>query len=397
MSTRALAGLLFASLVANIVLVVTLVLAWEPGRPMEVTLVRPATVTNIYRPVRTNIVVEARPLRWHDLESTNYAFYISNLRSIGCPEATVRDIITAEIDDLFAGRRRRELVLPRHQWWRSKPDPALVAAAGSVEQSLADERAALLTRLLGSAGSETGTARDEAEAATPLDGPVLGALAEPIRAAVRSAEQLRDRRLQELAQAGEALSPAEAVRLDGMVRTNLAAVLNPEQLEEYLLRYSRTANELRDRTSELDLGPEEFRALFRALDPLEQRLSTLGGGTETAEAAAEQVDLLARREAVLQETLSPEQYAEYSLNQNPAYTSQRDRLRELGLPERHALPLYEINQVTREEIARLQSDSGLDAAELAAQLEAVEHQRQAAVQTVLGPEGFAAYQASRVP
>jgi len=69
----------------------------------------------------------------------------------------------------------------------------------------------------------------------------------------------------------------------------------------------------------------------------------------------------------------------------------------LGLPERHALPLYEINQVTREEIARLQSDSGLDAAELAAQLEAVEQQRQAAVQTILGPEGFAAYQASRVP
>jgi hypothetical protein len=395
MSTRVLAGLLFASLVANVVLVVTLVVAWEPGRPMEVTLVRPATVTNVYRPIRTNLVVQTRPLRWHDLESTNYVFYISNLRSIGCPEETVRDIVTAEIDDLFTERKRRELVLPRHQWWRSDPDPALVAAAEDAKQALEEERTALLARLLGPAGSADDI-DSGAPVRTPLDGPVLGMLTDEARAAVRGIEALRKARLEELAGQGVSVSAEEALRLEGMVRTNLAAVLSPGQLEEYLLRYSRSAEQLRDQTTELSLGPDEFRNLYRAVAPLQERLAALED-SDNPENATEQVRLLAQREAALQETLSPEQYAEYTLNQNPAYTTKRDRLRSLGLPDRHALPLFEIDQVTREEVERLRSDAALDAEALAAQLELVEQQRQQAVKSILGAEGFEAYQAAQSP
>jgi hypothetical protein len=42
--------------------------------------------------------------RWSQLESTDYPTYIANLRSIGCPEATVRDIIAGEVESLYADR-----------------------------------------------------------------------------------------------------------------------------------------------------------------------------------------------------------------------------------------------------------------------------------------------------
>src|SRR3989442_5976353 len=38
--------------------------------------------------------------RWGQLESTDYRIYIGNLRAVGCPEETVRDIIVAEINKL---------------------------------------------------------------------------------------------------------------------------------------------------------------------------------------------------------------------------------------------------------------------------------------------------------
>src|ERR1700722_18469255 len=40
------------------------------------------------------------PFRWSQLESTNYLTYIANLRAIGCPAQTVRDLIVADVDSL---------------------------------------------------------------------------------------------------------------------------------------------------------------------------------------------------------------------------------------------------------------------------------------------------------
>lgn len=49
----------------------------------------------IFRPRRA-VVVAARP-PWSELESEDYAEYARNLRRVGCPEKTVRDILVADI------------------------------------------------------------------------------------------------------------------------------------------------------------------------------------------------------------------------------------------------------------------------------------------------------------
>lgn len=49
--------------------------------------------------------VSYEPFRWNQIESTNYLIYISNLRRIGCPEQTIRDLISADVDTLYAPRR----------------------------------------------------------------------------------------------------------------------------------------------------------------------------------------------------------------------------------------------------------------------------------------------------
>jgi hypothetical protein len=46
-----------------------------------------------------------RPFNWSQVESSDYGTYMGNLRSIGCPEQTIRDIITADVDSQYAARR----------------------------------------------------------------------------------------------------------------------------------------------------------------------------------------------------------------------------------------------------------------------------------------------------
>src|SRR5688500_11420120 len=43
----------------------------------------------------TNMVVRRQNFTWQEVESRDYVTYIKNLREIGCPDATIRDIIVA--------------------------------------------------------------------------------------------------------------------------------------------------------------------------------------------------------------------------------------------------------------------------------------------------------------
>jgi hypothetical protein len=41
------------------------------------------------------------PFRWSQLDSTDYHDYVKNLRAIGCPEPTVRAIVTSDVDSVY--------------------------------------------------------------------------------------------------------------------------------------------------------------------------------------------------------------------------------------------------------------------------------------------------------
>src|SRR5580765_6134617 len=52
--------------------------------------------------IKTNVVLRRQPFTWSEIESPEYRTYIANLRRAGCPEKTIRDIIVADVNDLYA-------------------------------------------------------------------------------------------------------------------------------------------------------------------------------------------------------------------------------------------------------------------------------------------------------
>src|SRR2546427_7254109 len=126
----------------------------------------------------TNIVLRRQFFSWREVESDDYPTYIANLRDIGCPEQTIRDIIIADVNGLYTRRRALEILTPEQQWWRSEPDSNVVQVATEKTRVLDDERRALLSRLLG-ANWEAGDLVNLPRPSRPgimLDGPVLGSL-----------------------------------------------------------------------------------------------------------------------------------------------------------------------------------------------------------------------------
>jgi hypothetical protein len=303
--------------------------------------------------MKTNVVVRRQFFSWSEVESSDYPTYIANLRSINCPEQTIRDIIIADVNALFMRRLATEVVTADQQWWRSEPDPQVVRAAADKTRALNAERRALLTRLLG-LNWESGDLANLPRPSHPgivLDGPVLGVLSPEVKQAVQDISARAQDRLQAYLRAqtlaGKSPDPAELAKLRQQTRDDLARTLSPQQVEEYLLRYSQNANNLRAELGQLkyfNATPAEFRAMFRAADAFDQQIQLLPAGDDP-NTAAQRNALLQQRENAIKLALTPERYEQYVLLSDPAYRDAFVAAQQGGDPDA-AQVLYRINLAT---------------------------------------------------
>jgi hypothetical protein len=380
------------SVAANLVLALgwLLTLRWTP-RPAPGLLV--GGTTNPPVEVRTNIVFRRQFFLWSELESPDYATYITNLRSIACPEQTIRDIIIADVNALFAKRRATEVLTPEQQWWRTAPDVEVQAAASTKLRQLDDERRGLLASLLGPQW-ETGDQVSLPRPTRPgvqLDGPVLGALPNEVKQALQEINSYSQDRLKAYVEArqrdGKPLEPVELAKLRQQTRQELARVLTPLQLEEFLLRFSLNATMLRTELGQLQFfnaSQDEFRALFRARDAYDQQLVLLGDAGDPA-LAQQRAALEQQREAATKLALGEKRYAEYQRLHDEAFRTALGEAQQAGVPEA-ADTLREIRQAVADEQQRIRNDSSLTDEQKNIELKRIELEQLKATTLALGQE-----------
>jgi hypothetical protein len=369
-------GFALLSLGVNLALGVGLILSIRASRSNLTAL--SGGGTNLISQDRTNTVIKRQFFSWHELESTDYPTYIANLRDMGCPEQTIRDIIIAEVNNLFSKRRALEIVTPEQQWWRSEPDTNVVEVAAEKARLLEDERRALLTRLLGTnwEGGDLASLPRPSRPGVVLDGPVLGNLPVETKKAVEESSIRSQDRLAAYFEAvrrdGKEIDPRELVKLRQQTRDDLARILSPGQLEEYLLRYSENANELRYTLGQLqyfNATPGEFRQLFRATDYLDQQLEALTGSDVNT--LAQRKALEDQRENAIKIALGPKRYEEYRDLQDPLYREAVATAEDAGTPEA-ARTIYQIKLAAVEQENQIGSDTNLTAEQRNIQLKQLE-------------------------
>jgi hypothetical protein len=368
--------------IASLGLNVILAAAWYIAHIQEAQLpiVRRPRLDLSARQTKTNAVVRYLNITWAQIESTNLAAYITNLQAVGCPSGTIRDIILAEVNESFARSRATEVLTPDQQWWKTEPDAAVAHGASLELRSLENARRSTLASLLGTDWETETDVAAWVESNYGLTGPHLGAL-RPVtkRALYDIAAHIQE------AIAGQ--GPAEAARTLQYQRERLQIWLTPAALNEYLLRYSPTAAQLRTDTRGVNYSPEQFENLFAAVDPILLSPDYYYRGNDPDLLANQRV-LQAQYEGALQAALGGENYRSLRLNQDPLYSSTTAAAQQAGLSAQAQTKLYEINRATQTELERIRNDATLSADDKITALATTRTEQQKAIQELLGPEAF---------
>lgn len=89
-------------------------------------------------PLSSSLNQSTLPFRWNQLESTDdYRSYVANLRAIGCPESTIRAIVTADFEAAAQFEKRQLQLAGPHSDVISLPatEQAILRALGTNEIS----------------------------------------------------------------------------------------------------------------------------------------------------------------------------------------------------------------------------------------------------------------------
>ncbi|MEO6336693.1 MAG: hypothetical protein ABIP71_07760 [Verrucomicrobiota bacterium] len=200
---------------------------------------------------------------WSVIESKDFSVYADNLRGIGCPEQTVRDILTAEINDLFV-HRRQDLFRPlQNQFWD------LMAQGGEnklipkeIEEKLdaLDEAKQTLIKKIFRAALPEEKNLYPGEYAAMMAGSLSPEKVQQFRIISEKFDKLREKI--QSSDLPEAEKKKQQALLSEQSVAEQKGILSPEEMDEFKLRKSAFA-QARGNLLGFNASEEELRAMAR--------------------------------------------------------------------------------------------------------------------------------------
>jgi hypothetical protein len=350
-------------------------------------------------PPPPSLVYQTNDFQWSQLESTNYQDYIANLRRVGCPEGTIKDIILTDVMRLYAQRRGQFYHNGRpFNYWETDDQRKLkqpqIEERDRQLAAIDKELPAVLRELLGiNYEREVNKYFVDADE----DNNRLAFLSEDKRAQVLSLrdqfEGKRERIFYNEQDGKLSMAEIEQLRqLDQSQGEALAQVLNLQEKEEYELSTSPTADQLRQQLIGFYPTEEEFRTLFdkqKAIDAA-YNFEDADDPTVKAAKAADESAML----AAFQGNLVGDRVAQFENSQNPEYRNLTLLSARYELPAETAGTILEMRRVAEEEKSKLLSNKDILPERAEAALAAIQAETEKAARGVLGDQAYAQYEQS---
>ena len=318
------------------------------------------------------------PFYWREIESGDYRKYIANLRSVGCPESVIQDIINADLRQVYQGRILKIWTpKPQEYWKKQKNEQPSMVQMKQIRAVIA-ERQEVMKSLLGV------TVRDQ-DTVDLMFGQVnnidrkLAFLSEDKQGAVRAAlekmgyfeeeEKLNDKRF-----LGDQVDMTEH---DSKKLAALKDVLTPEELKEYQMRLDARSSSLRNELQYFDPTQQEFESLYNLKKKLQEDAKNSRGYYEQK----------ANENAAAKELLGEQRGLEYARSTDLVYIWAEKAVELYGLPEDSAVQAWSVKQQTMAEADRIRKNTGLSAEALQSQLETLQRSATDQLTSLLGTQG----------
>ena len=396
-TTRRGRTLLVASLVLNGALILLLlsgaVINEGFGTRVEkVTLSPPPASIKTGPTVADGAGSEPGPGTWAMLNQGDFPTRLARLRELGFPPSLARSIMIAQIRTTYTPRLRElEMVYQRSPYFRPK---ALEDAAFAEFRVLTKEENRRIREILGP-DVDSAAARNLRESLPGTSDEKIAQLTDLIANYAQLRQELTPNTR------GTPLSAEEREQMASLeknLRAEMAALLTPQELEDYDLRTSSLAGNLRTTLAGIDVTEAEFRALYR----LQASVASSGRGfiavngmvvstPQTPEENRARAQAYQQTQEQIATTLGAERYAAYQRANDFNYRQTAQLVMRLDLPLDAANQVYGVQQSLQQRAQALQIDRTLASEDRTAQLAALAAEAQAKITAVLGPTGFQAY------
>jgi len=348
------------------------------------------------------------PFHWTEVESPDYKEYIAKLRDIQCPEETIRDIIIADINKLYAPREAALKVAGDEEASVSDDRSQRIAPFERRRQlrELQKEKNALLKELLGielpleplrARGARNYELFDAAfKALPPEKRDVVREIQENYW---QNSDALKDkysnRRTMEYIE--------EYTRLNVERKAQLANALTPDEMDEYEMRTTNVAQNMRSSMEGFNPTEEEFKKIFRIRKEIEEPFGGLLGASALVDAqgnvnAQNQRSYADRQKEInekVKEMLGPERAQQYELSQDSSYRTMRQLGTRFGLSAEVVMQSYELQKTYRDQQRQLRADPSVPPEQRNAALQQLQSTYEAQFNQLVGERAAQAYRNNR--
>ncbi|HTD66774.1 MAG TPA: hypothetical protein VK846_09635 [Candidatus Limnocylindria bacterium] len=338
--------------------------------------------------VLSNVV--ASDFSWRKVESDDYRPYIANLRAISCPEETIRDIIIADVDKLYA-RKLTPLRKPpaEFKFWttgesfsRYDQSPEYYKA----QSEFGIEKSKVLKELLG-ADYQKEMAKEYGwgETKDPLEH-----LPQETRDKVAELNQKFALQRSEIHRKAkghiDSATQDELRALPRKLHDDLAAVLSPADLFDFEVRTSDLARNMKyNELQAFDATEEEFRAIFKTKQDAELLTPEQGQPNKASLDERKEVD------AELKQSLGEDRYKEYQRAQDGDYQNLLRLAESRGMERTAVDQIYQLKDEAQKAASEVRRNTELSAEQRSAALAAIKAETEKTVTEALGERNFKTY------
>jgi hypothetical protein len=184
---------------------------------------------------------------------------------------------------------------------------------------------------------------------------------------------------------------AKLALLDKEKLADFAKILTPQELEEYNLRSSNTASQMRSTLATFNPTEAEFRALFKFQSALDEQYPRPMMGSYTPDQMAPRQAAEKQLQPQIQALLGPDRYADYQLATDPKYQQINRLVARLELPATTSVEVVNVQDNIQKQATALRRDRTLSPDERNAQIAALAQQAQTQLTAALGSGGYEAY------
>lgn len=322
--------------------------------------------------------------QWSQLESSDYRVYVANLRGIGCPEATVRDIVIADVDDVFAPRLKQLVDGVTGDFWTLMSQPKklekLVDEKHTLIEGMQTERDDILKSLF---GSSEPLQEERMQNAASLRRDFYGELG----------DFLSDEKRTRYIAARDQLEQ-EWIRLSG--QGNMPDAERKAKRKEFVEAHEKQWREwlTQEDLDELHLRESpatEMRFAIRGMDVSDDEVHSVAKIQYTAAQANNSDEAKEQAQAQLQQ-LFGDRYATFERSADNTYQGFYSVANRLELPESAAAEGYNIRRQAEAAAKTVTQNAALSEAERTTMLEAIRVETEKSLGTALGAKGLSAYQ-----